>query len=132
MSIFGGGSLFGTANPNTSFSDIHTSGTGGDTSGGLGDIGNTGFGQLSEDATLVGLISNASSYLNGMFNPKGPATSSSPSPPNASAVAGASLQDTLSQEQQQYNASTLLNGGGGLPMAGSPITASSVLRAGTR
>lgn len=71
-------------------------------------------------------------YIGNLFNPQKPQTQAPPSPPNASAVAGASLQDTLNQEQQQYSASSLLNGGAGVPMGQSPITASNVLRAGSR
>lgn len=83
-------------------------------------------------AATSSVFDNAWGYINGLFNPSAPATQAPPAPPNASAVAGASLQQTVGQEAQQFSASTLLNGGGGLPMGGSPITASNILRSGTR
>lgn len=84
------------------------------------------------DAPFGGFFHKVWNYFDGMFNPTTPGLSAPPSPPNPSAVAGASLQQTLGQEQQQYTASSLLNGGGGIPFSGSPVTASNVLRAGTR
>lgn len=117
MGLFGGGnSIFN--NPSQLWSG--------------GGTGQTAFNLYTAyDAPLLTGVGN---FLNNLINPQAntPSTKAPPAPPNASSIAGASLQETLSQEQNQYNASTLLNGGGGTPMSQSPITASNVLRAGTR
>ena len=108
--------------------------TGGSTSVLNEGSANSLWGDVNVDSAIGGpfLYNGAASYLNSLFHPTGPATTAAPAPPNASAIAGASLSEQLTQEQSQYNASTMLNGGGGLPMSQSPITASNVLRAGTR
>jgi len=101
-----------------------------------GGSGNSGI--ASDVASLYSgnayaeFYTGAYNYISSLLHPSSPSTQSAPTPPSASSVTGGSLQETLNQEQQQYNASTLLNGGGGLPMSQSPITASNVLRAGTR
>lgn len=74
-------------------------------------------------------------FVHNLFNPQGPSLQAPPAPPNPSAVAGASLQTELNQEKQQYSASTLLNGGAGLPGGPAPATgiqASGIMRAGSR
>lgn len=78
------------------------------------------------------LFNNAYDFLNNLFHPSSPGLQSPGMPPNPSAVAGASLQQELSMEQNQYRASSLLTGAGGIPFSGSPVTASNVLRAGSR
>lgn len=96
-----------------------------------------GSGSVFNDPSQVwggsdSVFNNTWSAVNSLFNPQGPTVQPPSQPINASAVAGAALTDTLHQEQGQLSASTLLNGGAGLPMSGSPVTASSALRAGSR
>ena len=50
-----------------------------------------------------------------------------PPPPNPSLVAGASLQNDLDMEKQQYTASSILTGGTGTGVP-NPMAASTILR----
>lgn len=84
-------------------------------------------------ANLYGPISGGIwGYLEGQLNQPGPVLQAPPMPPNPSAVAGASLQTDVQQEAQQYSASTLLNGGQGVPFGNQGLMASNILRAGSR
>lgn len=79
----------------------------------------------------AGLLQNVWNFANNAFNQPGPALQPPPMPPNPSAVAGASLQQDLTQESQAFSASTLLNGASGIPLP-QGVQASNVLHGGSR